>query len=97
MDHKEAKYIPTRGMLNVRILAGVYLLYLVYRMYQGLASSAGTERLFMIAAVIVFLVIGALLIVFSALSLKKGRYAGGAMFPDPESLQSRAEKDTQEK
>lgn len=97
MDHNEVKYIPTRGMLNVRILAGVYLLYLVWRMYQGLAAAAGAERLFMIAATIAFLVIGALLIVFSALSLKKGRYAGGSMFPDPESLQSRAENKAEEK
>lgn len=82
MNKKEAKYIPTKAMLNVRILAGVYLLFLVYQMYQGLDTTVGSEKTFMIAAVVVFLAAGILLIVFSARALKIGRYIGGAMFPE---------------
>lgn len=81
-DKKEIKYVPTKGMLNVRILAGVYLLYLVYQMYQGLAGAAETEKIFMIAATAAFLIVGILLIGFSVRSLKNGRYVGGSMFPE---------------
>lgn len=91
MAKEDIKYIPTRSMLNIRILAGIYLIYLVVQLYKGMRDAAGPHSIWMIAAMAAFTVVGAALLFFSIRSLIIGRFAGGAMFPEEADVKKAAD------
>lgn len=78
------KRLSGRNVLMVRILAGVYLLYLSYSMIGGLTSPEVTHKYVMAAFIAAFVVIGGCLVLFSGKSLMQGYYIGGEMDVDEE-------------
>ena len=84
IEESTSKRLPRRNVLMVRILAGVYLLYLAYSMIGGLTSSEVTHKYVMGFFIAAFVIIGGWLILFSGRSLMQGYYIGGEMDADSE-------------
>ena len=71
--------LPTKLMLFVRVAAGAYVMYAAYSIKDSLATVAGAEKIFFMAVMVAFPVIGLLLIIHSLKALKEGRFVDGAM------------------
>lgn len=67
----------TQASLTMRILAGGYLLYLVYQLVRGLPESVGNSRMASLAGIAVFLLLGIFLLGHSLYLLKTKRYDQG--------------------
>lgn len=78
----EHKFLPTKAMLFIRILLGGYLLYTSYSLIESVFSIQGTEFVFLLLALIAFVLFGCGFIFFSLKGLKNGKYKGGAMDAD---------------
>lgn len=81
MKEKKEKraYNSTKASYIVRILAGFYLLYLVYQMMIDWESCTGFTLVASILGMIAFVVCGIGFISYSIYALHTGRYAGGAL------------------
>lgn len=77
-NKKRKRGLPTQMNLLVRIVAGVYLLYLAYSIYGSLQEIQGMEKFIFLMAIVLFGSIGAAVVFFSLRSMTKGEYAGGA-------------------
>lgn len=77
-NKKGRRSLPTRMSLVIRIVAGVYLLYLAYSIYNNQSEVQGAERFVFGAAMILFVVFGAVIAGTSLRAMQKGEYAGGA-------------------
>ncbi len=64
----------TQASLTMRILAGCYLLYLVYQLVRGLPDSVGSSRIVTIAGIAVFLLLSIILLGHSVYLLKTEGY-----------------------
>lgn len=47
-----------RGRMAIYAMAGLYLLYMAYSIFNGLSSSSGNERILMIVFIIFFTIVG---------------------------------------
>lgn len=87
-DRKENKKgrrgLPTQMNLVIRIVAGVYLLYLAYSIYNSQSEVQGAEKFVFLAAMILFVVVGAVIAGTSLRAMQRGEYAGGAGDPGRE-------------
>ena len=82
MDQNQKKqpvFLPRKGSLNLRLIGGGYLLYLCYQLGKGLSEAKQNDKLIMMAAIVVFAVVGVIIVVTSLKALKEGRFVGGAM------------------
>lgn len=77
-NKKRKRGLPTQMNLVIRVVAGVYLLYLAYSIYNSLQEIQGTEKFIFLAAIVLFGAIGAAVAFFSLRSMTRGEYAGGA-------------------
>lgn len=77
-NKKRKRGLPTQMNLVIRIVAGVYLLYLAYSIYGSLQEIQGMEKFIFLTAIVLFGAIGAAVVFFSLRSMTKGEYAGGA-------------------
>ena len=73
----ESKYLSTKGMLMIRIIAGAYLVYTAYTLFQGLNDNEGALYFIFLLAIKICAIVGSLLVVFSAKDIKNGKYIGG--------------------
>ena len=76
---KQPAFLPRKGSLNLRLIGGGYLLYLCYQLGKGLSETKQNQKLIMMAAIVVFAVVGVIIFVTSLKALKEGRFVGGAM------------------
>lgn len=76
-EEKNEKVLPTIQSLVLRIAVGLYLLYIIYMLRDALQKYTGKELYFYIAAIVMFAVISAILLIHSGYSLIKGRYVRG--------------------
>lgn len=83
-EKKKRKYIPTKGMLNIRILAGMYLIYTAYQIVTNMEGVTGIEVFIFYLAAVLFAIIGVCFSIFASKALYKGAYAGGAMYDEEE-------------
>ena len=81
-DRKEKRKkrgaLPTQMGLMLRTVAGLYLLYLAYSIYNGAGNVEGAEQIAFIAAIGIFVIAGAVVVVASLRALQRGEYEGGA-------------------
>lgn len=68
------KNYPSKISLILRIVVSAYLLYLAWGLRGAPASHTGTQKLFFIAAIAVFAIVGAVLGGFSLRAYIKGEY-----------------------
>lgn len=80
-DKKPGSGLPTQMNLVIRIVAGGYLLYLVYSMYKSFGEAQGAEKFIFPAIAVLFAVIGAVIIVSALRAMVRGEYVGGAKDP----------------
>lgn len=69
--------LPTQMGLVFRMAAGAYLLYLAYSIYSGAGNVTGVERGAFIAAITVFAIVGAIVVISSLRAMQRGEYEGG--------------------
>lgn len=71
--------LPTKAMLVIRILVGIYLYYLVFQLRNAFVPPIATENIPIIIASVAFVIFGAIVIIFSIRDLSSGRFQGGAL------------------
>ncbi len=94
-EKRPYKFYPTKFTLGLRLAVGAYLLYTSYKLLDGVQTGEGREKIFIGLFMILFLIIGLLLLVFSAYFLLKGRYEGGPADLNPKAEENEAPKETQ--
>lgn len=80
-NKKKRSGLPTHMGLIFRIVAGAYLIYLAYSIYTGSGNIEGGEKIAFIAAIAIFLVVGAAVVFTSLRAMQRGEYEGGAADP----------------
>ncbi|MCD8197918.1 MAG: hypothetical protein LUE24_12265 [Lachnospiraceae bacterium] len=76
-----------KGRRMIHLIAGGYLIYLVWQMFQSRSEVTGTELIISVVASIVFAVVGVVLIISAVRTLMK---------PDPEEEPGADEKESEE-
>ena len=81
MEKKKNKPLLPKSSLIIRLVAGMYLIYLAYEIAMGLKESTGEGAPFgvSIAAIVVFAVCGILLAAVNGKAFLKGEFQGGIM------------------
>ena len=74
-EKKNKKYRDTKVGLTLRILVSVYVLYLAYGLIQGFGETAGNDRIFIAAAIVIFIAAGGAILIVSAKKLIRKEYA----------------------
>ena len=78
---KRKSGLPTHMGLIFRIVAGAYLIYLAYSIYTGSGNVEGGEKIAFIASIVIFVIVGAGIVLTSLRALQRGEYEGGAADP----------------
>lgn len=86
--------LPNKLSLMIRIGVALYLFYTVYSLRDVFNNYSGGELIFFVGMMLIFLVIGVVICIFSGRDLMQGRYEGGAM--DVEMNEETAAKETGE-
>lgn len=73
-EKKDQQYRDTKIGLTLRILVSAYVLYLAYGLIQNFGETAGNDRIFIAAAIVIFLVAGGAIMVLSAKKLIRKEY-----------------------
>jgi len=84
------RYLPTRLMLAIRILVGLYLFYLVYQLRGSIIPPIAKENIVIAIAAYVFVIVAIIIIFFSVKDLMSGKFQGGEL--DAEVLEDDAVK-----
>lgn len=81
MEKKKKKPLLPKSSLIIRLVAGMYLIYLAYELAMGLMQSTGDGAPLgvSVAAIVVFAVCGIILAVASGRAFLKGEFQGGIM------------------
>ena len=81
MEKKRKKTLLPKSSLIIRLVAGMYLIYLAYELAMGLReTTAGAAPLGVsVAAILVFAVCGIILSFASGKAFLKGEFQGGIM------------------
>lgn len=73
-DNNNRRKGDTKVGLTLRILVAVYVLYLAYGLIEGFGETAGNDRIFIGAAIGIFLVAGGAILIISAKKLIRKEY-----------------------
>lgn len=81
MANDKKKPLVPKSSLIIRLVAGMYLIYLAYELFMGLNVNAadGAPMGVSIAAAVVFAICGLVLVIFSGKDFLKGNFQGGIM------------------
>ena len=81
MEKNKKKPLLPKSTLIIRLVAGMYLLYLAYELGMGLidATAEGAPTPVIILAVLAFAVVGFILTIVSGKAFLKGGFQGGIM------------------
>lgn len=74
MDKKPVHY-PSRISLTLRLFGGGYLVYLAWDLMRSVPDYTGSMKALLIAAIVVFGIVGAIFFGVSAKALYKNEYA----------------------
>ncbi|WP_312442937.1 hypothetical protein [Lacrimispora sp.] len=74
MSEKKGSSNPPQSTLILRLVGGGYLVYLGYQMITELSMSSGVRNLVQVAAMVIFLVVGILLVGWSVKKLLRREY-----------------------
>lgn len=64
----------TKVGLTLRILVAGYVLYLAYGLIQGFGETSGNDRIFIAAAIVIFVAAGGAILILSAKKLIRKEY-----------------------
>jgi len=74
-EKKSKRYLPTQSMLSIRVVVGVYLIYLAYDIANTEALTV--SRIGIILFCILFVIAGIVLVITTVRSFIRGEYIGG--------------------
>ena len=73
------KTLNTKTSLIIRLIAGMYLIYLAYELFMGLNASEGAPKALVIGAAVIFCIVGIMLVIIHGKAFLKGEFQGGIM------------------
>ena len=73
------KNLPSQLSLTARVLVGGYLLYISYSLMDSFINSQDAHKYMLGAFIVLFVIAGILLIIFSGRDLVRGKYINGKM------------------
>lgn len=79
MANDKKKSLIPKSSLIIRLIAGMYLIYLAYELLMGLNAVDGAPKEVVIAAAVVFVICGLILTIVSGKAFLKGEFQGGIM------------------
>ena len=81
MDKNNKKQLLPKSSLVIRLVAGMYLIYLAYQLVMRFKENAsdGAPLAVTIVAIIIFSICGIILTVVNGKAFLKGEFQGGAM------------------
>lgn len=79
MAKDNKKSLVPKSTLIIRLIAGMYLLYLSYELFMGLNAPDGAPMGVSVAVAILFVICGLVLVIVSGRDFIKGKYEGGTM------------------
>ena len=79
MANDNKRPLTTKSSLIIRLIAGMYLIYLAYELFMGLNASEGAPTALVIGAAAVFIIFGVILVIVSGKAFLKGEFQGGIM------------------
>lgn len=81
MSKDKKKPLIPKSSLVIRVVAGMYLIYLSYQLVMGLGSNTAENAPMAVSimAAVVFAVCGVIMVFFSGRDFLKGNYQGGIM------------------
>ena len=76
LKRRNPNNLPTKFQVIIRMVVGVYLCYLVFKLLKdgAIAKTQGTEKILIIAAIILFTVAGVFFFIRGFLSFRKREY-----------------------
>lgn len=91
MANDKKKPLVPRSSLIIRLVAGIYLIYLAYELFMGLNAAEGAPVAVAIGAAVIFAFCGIVLVVVSGNAFLKGNFQGGIM--DVSDIEDRTESE----
>lgn len=79
MANDKKKPLVPKSSLIIRLIAGMYLIYLAYELFMGLNVTEGAPKAVVIGAAVIFAVCGLILAFVSGKAFLKGNFQGGIM------------------
>ena len=81
MANDKKKNLVPKSSLVIRVVAGMYLIYLAYELFMGLNANVegSAPPVVSIGAAVVFGICGLIMVIFSGRDFLKGNYQGGIM------------------
>ena len=79
MEKNKKKPLLPKSSLIIRLVIGMYLIYLAYELFMGLNAADGAPTMVSVGAAVLFLICGFILVFFSGKDFLKGNYQGGIM------------------
>ncbi len=79
MSNDKKRPLTTKSSLIIRLIAGMYLIYLAYELFMGLNTSEGAPIAVAIGAAVIFAICGVVLVIVSGRAFLKGNFQGGIM------------------
>ncbi len=84
MDRRNPQRKLTKGQHMIRIVAGAYLLYLVYKLFVGMKGLSGKDIWISVGGMVLFTVAGILLVLTSGRAYARGDFFDPDAPPEPE-------------
>ena len=77
MTNNKKKSMNTKTSLIIRLVAGMYLVYLAYELFMGMNEAQGAPVAVSIGAAVIFLIFGIFLVISNGRDFLKGNFQGG--------------------
>ena len=79
MSNNSKRPLSSKSALIVRLIAGMYLIYLAYELLMGMNEAQGAPVAVSIGAAVIFLVCGVFFVIMNGRDFLKGNFKGGIM------------------
>lgn len=79
MANNNKRPTSTKTSLIIRLIAGMYLVYLAYELFMGMNETGGAPAAVSIGAAGIFLIFGIFLVMVNGRDFLKGNFQGGIM------------------
>ena len=79
MVNNNKRPASTKSGLIIRLIAGMYLVYLAYELFMGMNEASGAPVAVSIGVAVIFLIVGIFLVIVNGRDFLKGNFQGGIM------------------
>lgn len=79
MADNNKRPVNTKTSLILRLVAGMYLVYLAYELFMGRNEAQGAPMAVSIGTTVIFLIVGISIVIINGRDFLKGNFQGGTM------------------